>query len=142
MSKLQIVVDTNVLIAALRSKRGAASLFLLRLNDDRWIINVSTALLLEYEEVLKRPDMRPFISAGEADELIDAICSIAKDHDIFYLWRLLVRDPEDAFIFELAVSANADFLITFNTKDFLKAVDFGVKLVTPREFLDFVGDLS
>ena len=59
----------------------------------------------------------------------------------FYLWRLLAKDPNDAFILELAVRVNADFIITYNEKDFPAAADFGIKLVTPKEFLEFVGDL-
>lgn len=141
MSKLEIVVDTNVLVAALRSKRGAASLFFRSLDDERWQVNVSNPLLLEYEEVLKRDEMRKFISHDEVDDLIDALCSISAYQKIFYLWRLMVRDPNDAFVFELAVRANVDFLITFNTEDFPQAVEFGVKLATPREFLEYVGDL-
>ena len=51
---LQLVIDTNILVAGLRSKRGAAFRLLSILNDARWQINLSVALLLEYEEVLKR----------------------------------------------------------------------------------------
>jgi predicted nucleic acid-binding protein len=54
---LQIILDTNILIAAFRSKRGAANLLLDKLDDPRWQVNVSTALLLEYEDVLKRSEM-------------------------------------------------------------------------------------
>ncbi len=47
MERIQIVVDTNVLVAAFRSKRGAARLLLEKLNDSRWQINLSTAMLLD-----------------------------------------------------------------------------------------------
>lgn len=138
---LQIILDTNVLVAAIRSNRGAANFLLEKIRDPRWQVNVSTPLLLEYEDVLKRPEMEGFISHENVDLFIDAICSISECHDIYYLWRLLARDPNDAFILELAVRINADFLITYNPKDFSNASDFGVKLATPKEFLQFVGDL-
>jgi putative PIN family toxin of toxin-antitoxin system len=138
---LQIILDTNVFVAAFRSKRGAANLLLNRLDDPRWQINVSTPLLLEYEDVLKRPETSGFISESDVDVFLDGLCSISKGHNIYYLWRLLAKDPNDAFILELAVRINADFIITYNSKDFSNAVDFGVKLVTPKEFLQFVGDL-
>ncbi len=138
---LQIILDTNILVAAFRSKRGAANLLLDKLNDLRWRVNVSTALLLEYEDVLKRAEMRDFISESDVDIFLDGLCTIAEFNDIFYLWRLLAKDPNDAFILELAVRVNADFIITYNKKDFPAAADFGIKLVTPKEFLEFVGDL-
>lgn len=139
---LQIILDTNILVAAFRSQRGAANLLLDRLNDPRWQVNLSTPLLLEYEDVLKRPEMAMFISDSDVDLFLDGLCSIAKCHDIYYLWRLLAKDPNDAFILELAVRVNADFIITYNSKDFSAAEYFGIKLTTPKEFLAFVGDLS
>lgn len=138
---LQIILDTNVLVAAFRSRRGAANLLLDKLDDSRWRVNVSTPLLLEYEDVLKRPEMNDFISEEDVDVFLDGLCSIAENYDIFYLWRLLAKDPNDAFILELAVRARADFIITYNKIDFPAAADFGIKLVTPKEFLEFVGDL-
>jgi putative PIN family toxin of toxin-antitoxin system len=138
---LQIILDTNILVAAFRSKRGAANFLLDKLDDPRWQVNVSTPLLLEYEDVLKRPEMNDYISESDVDIFLDGLCAIAENYDIFFLWRLLAKDPNDVFILELAVSANADFIITYNAKDFPAAADFGIKLATPKEFLQFVGDL-
>ena len=137
----RIILDTNILVAAFRSKRGAANFLLDKLDDSRWQVNVSTALLLEYEDVLKRPDMSDFISESDVDIFLDGLCAISEFSEIFYLWRLLAKDANDAFILELAVRVNADFIITYNKKDFPAAADFGIKLVTPKEFLEFVGDL-
>jgi putative PIN family toxin of toxin-antitoxin system len=138
---IQIVIDTNILIAAFRSRNGVSNFFLSKVKDDRWQVNVSTPLLLEYEDVLKRPEMRSFVSEANVDVFLDGLCSIAEWHKIFYLWRLLAIDPNDAFLLELAVRVNADFIITYNAKDFPAAAGFGIKLVTPKEFLQFVGDL-
>ncbi len=137
---LQIILDTNILVAAFRSRRGAANLLLDKLNDSRWRVNVSTALLLEYEDVLKRPEMKDFILKADVDVFLDGLCTIAEFNDIFYLWRLLAKDPNDAFILELAVRASVDFIITYNKKDF-PAAAFDMQLATPKEFLRFVGDL-
>jgi putative PIN family toxin of toxin-antitoxin system len=139
---LQIILDTNILVAAFRSRRGAANLLLDRLDDSRWRVNVSTPLLLEYEDVLKRDEMKSFVSETDVDIFLDGLCAIAENHEIFYLWRLLAKDPNDAFILELAVRANVDFIITYNAKDFPAAADFDIQLVTPKEFLEFVGDLQ
>ncbi len=137
----QLIIDTNILVAAFRSQRGVANLLLTKLNDARWQVNLSTPLLLEYEDVLKRPDMRQFIAEADVDIFLNGLCSIAQYHEIFYLWRLLATDPNDAFLLELAVKANADFIITYNPKDFSAAAGFGIKLATPKEFLQLMGDL-
>jgi len=141
MERIQIVVDTNVLIAAFRSKRGAARLLVDKLDDSRWQVNVSTALLLEYEDVLSRPNMAEYISPSDVAKFIEDICSIARLRQIFFLWREEDIDPDDAFVLELAIHAGADYLVTFNTKHFPPASDFGIKLVTPKEFLRSVGDI-
>jgi predicted nucleic acid-binding protein len=73
----QIILDTNILVAAFRSRRGAANLLLDKLNDSSWQVNVSTALLLEYEDVLKRPEMKTFVSDSEVDIFLDGLCTIA-----------------------------------------------------------------
>ncbi len=104
-------------------------------------MNVSTALLLGYEDVLKRSEMKDFISKLDVDIFLNGLCTIVEFNDIFYLWRLLAKDSNDAFILELAVRINADFIITYNKKDFPAATDFDIQLVTPKEFLQFVGDL-
>ncbi|MCA1624373.1 MAG: putative toxin-antitoxin system toxin component, PIN family [Acidobacteria bacterium] len=103
---LQIILDTNILVAAFRSKRGAANLLLDKLDDSRWQVNVSTALLLEYEDVLKRPEMKDFISELDVNVFLNGLCAIAEFNDIFYLWRSLAKDPNDAFILKLAVRAS------------------------------------
>ncbi len=139
---LQIIIDTNIFVAAFRSQKGVANLLLQKLKDIRWQVNVSTPLLLEYEDVLKRPEMKEFISETDVDIFLNGVCSIADYHEIYYLWRLLAKDPNDSFLLELAVKANAEFIITYNPKDFPAAASFGIKLVTPKEFLQFVGDLQ
>ena len=85
--------------------------------------------------------MRGFIVEADVDVFLNGLCAIAVCHDIFYLWRLLAKDPDDSFLLELAVRANADFIITYNPKDFPAAASFGIKLATPREFLQLLGDL-
>lgn len=138
---LQIIIDTNILVAAFRSRRGAANLLIDKLADPRWQVNLPIPLLFEYEDVLKRPELAGFITNENVDIFLDGLCSIARHHDIYYLWRLLSKDPNDSFILELAVRVNADFIITYNPKDFPAATDFGIKLSTPREFLKLVGEL-
>ncbi|NJO31135.1 MAG: PIN domain-containing protein [Richelia sp. SL_2_1] len=75
MSKpYQIVLDTNVLLAGLRSNRGASYKLLTILNDSRWQLNISTALIFEYEEILKREKEQLTLTLSDIDSVIDAIC--------------------------------------------------------------------
>jgi predicted nucleic acid-binding protein len=132
----QIVLDTNVLVAALKSSRGASYRLLTLVDSGSFQVNLSTPLVAEYEEVLLRET--PHI---EVADLIDYICSVANRHKIFYLWRPVLKDPDDDFILELAVKCDA-MIVTWNMKDFKKAALFGIKVVTPREFLQLIGELQ
>lgn len=138
----QIVLDTNVLVTAFRSRRGASHKLVTVLEDRRWQVNLSTPLVLEYEEVLKRPGLVTGFSNDSIDVFLDGLCAISNQHDIFYLWRPLARDPDDDFLLELAVRAQADFIVTYNTSDLLAAKQFGIALVTPKEFLQRMGELA
>jgi len=137
---LPIVIDTSVLVAAARSKTGA-SFELLRLfaaGDTRWQWNISTALLLEYEAVLKREQHRQGRDLSEVDRLLDDVAARANRHAIFYLIRPYLADPDDEFILELALASASDYIVTHNQNDFRDAERFGVSLVTPGEFLRII----
>jgi putative PIN family toxin of toxin-antitoxin system len=130
--KIDIVLDTNVLVAALKSSRGASFRLLSLVEHERFTLHVSTPLVSEYEAVLKRGITA--LSAEEIDDIIDFLCSKAILNKIFYLWRPVLKDPDDDFVLELAVKANAA-IVTWNVADFKQAARFGVVVMTPREFL-------
>ena len=138
----QVVVDTNVLLAALRSRRDASYRLLSLLGDGRWRMNLSVPLFLEYEDVVKRPDSGVTLSAVELDDILDFICAEANLREIFYLWRPFLPDPKDDFILELAVESGCDYIVTFNVRDFAGVEKFGIEVVTPQEFLRKMGELS
>jgi putative PIN family toxin of toxin-antitoxin system len=137
----QIVLDTNVLLAGLRSNRGASYKLLTLLNDSRWQLNISTALIFEYEEILKRQKEQLTLTESDINSIIETFCAIANQRNIFYLWRPVARDPDDDFLIDLAVECQANFIITYNQKDLQAAEKFGIKVVTPKEFLQQVGEI-
>jgi putative PIN family toxin of toxin-antitoxin system len=137
----QVVIDTNVLLAALRSQRGTSYRLLSLVGDSRWQFNLSVPLLLEYEDVLKRARTGLNLTDAEIDDILDYLCSSANLREIFYLWRPALRDPKDDFVLELAVESECDFIITFNVKDFVGIEKFGLTAVTPREFLRLLGEI-
>ncbi len=138
----QIVLDTNVLLSALRSQFGASYLLLSLIDDSRFQINLSVAMVLEYEDVLKRPEMTLSLNHREIDDVLDFLCRVANLRQIFYLWRPTLRDPKDDFVLELAVESNCDYVITFNIKDFNEADKFGIKAIKPSDFLRMIGEIK
>lgn len=139
---LQIILDTNVLLSALRSQLGASFRLLSLIDDSRFQINLSVALVLEYEDVLKRPELNLSLTHQEINDVIDFLCQNANLREIFYLWRPTLRDPKDDFILELAVESNCEYIVTFNTKDFADAKNFDIKAITPSDFLRVIGEIK
>ncbi len=137
-----IVIDTNVIIAAMRSKRGASNLLLQLLGTGDWQADISIPLVLEYEEVCRRLLPPLGLSHEQIIDFLDYFCTICQPHKIFYLWRPYLKDADDDFLLELAVEAGADFIVTFNKKDFVGVEKFSIQALTPKEFLQRTGDLS
>ena len=137
----EVVVDTNVLVAALRSRRGASHKLLQSVGTDKFHIHVSVPLVLEYESVAKRLVDETPVTAQAVDDVIDYLCSIAGRWKIYYLWRPFLRDSRDDMVLELAVASGASRIVTFNTADFSGAEKFGIELRTPKEFLKEIGEI-
>jgi putative PIN family toxin of toxin-antitoxin system len=136
MSITNVVLDTNVLIAALRSKRGSAYNLLILLAEDLYVPNVSVPLFVAYESVAKREGMVPKEMAEEDIEaILYYLLSKSSIRKVFYLWRPILKDPKDDLVLEVAVESLSEYIITFNKKDFIGAEKFGIKAVTPKEFL-------
>jgi putative PIN family toxin of toxin-antitoxin system len=136
----QVVIDTNVLVAALLSNRGASYRLLRHVGDPRWQMNLSVPLVIEYEQTLKRVCTGGALSGSDIDSILDFLCANANLRPIFFLWRPFLIDPQDDFVLELAVESRADFVITFNTRDFVGAEHFGIRVISPREFLAIIGE--
>lgn len=128
----KIIIDTNVLVAALRSSQGTSYKLLRTLAEEHnpFKLQVSVPLVAEYDEVLARA-----FPQIQTSDIVDYLCAIAEHHKIFYLWRPALKDPDDDFILELAVKANAA-IITWNLKDFAVAKKFGVEVMTPKQLLE------
>ena len=141
MSAPQIVIDTNVIIAALRSKRGASSKLLSLLGTGRFDIHDSVPLVLEYEDVIQRQRASLGLSNQDVSDFINSLCALAQHHEIYFLWRPLLSDANDELILELAVSAQCDYIVTHNLADFKGIEEFGVEAITPREFLQIIGEV-
>jgi putative PIN family toxin of toxin-antitoxin system len=141
MSTPQIVIDTNVIIAALRSKRGASSKLFSLLGTGRFDIHDSVPLVLEYEDVIQRQRAILGLSNRDVSDFINSLCALAQHHEIYFLWRPFLSDANDELILELAVSAQCDYIVTHNLSDFKGIDKFGIKAITPREFLQIIDEV-
>ncbi len=132
---VHLIIDTSVIVAALRSKRGASNKILRLVALGSLSMSISVATFLEYEDVLLRKDKIPGYSISELQRFLDDICSVSRHQEIFFTWRPTLSDPDDEMFLELAVAAAATHLVTHNTKDFTGADAFGICVITPGELL-------
>ena len=133
-----IALDTNVFISALRSRRGA-SFAILRQIGESWVPLISVPLILEYEAVGKRETARLQIAESTVEAIIRAFCFAGRETDVYFRLRPFLPDPGDEFLLELAVAGRADAIVTHNVRHFAGAERFGVRVMTPREFLRTIG---
>ncbi len=131
-------MDTNVLLAGLYSSSGA-SFQILRLIDSRKIKPViSTTLLFEYEDVLKREQTILELSHKQVDIILDNICALSNFQKIYFLWRPYLKDPKDDHILEVAVASKTKTIVTYNLKDFKRVEKFGIRAITPGNYLEVI----
>lgn len=135
-----IVLDTNIVLSALRSNKGASHKLLTLLAETRFQIHLSVPLFAEYQDVLKREQHD--LEQETIDDILNYLAFVAQKHDIFYLWRPFLKDPKDDHVLELAVKSNSRFIVTYNKRDFRNSEQFGITTITPLEFLQHLGEVS
>ena len=137
---MNIILDTNVLVTAMKSNKGASYKLLTHIDSPIFQLHISTPLVFEYESILKREIENS--RHADMDAIVDYLCLIATAHQIFYLWQPVLHDIKDDHVLELAVKAQAT-IITWNVKDFKVAKSkFGLDVITPKELLKQKGLLS
>ena len=142
MATLDIILDTNVIIAAQRSQRGASAQLMSLIGTHLFEIHLSVPLALEYEDVRRRQVNGLALNQQDVTDLIDALCALAHHHEVYSLWRPQLRDPKDELILELAVKAQCSHVVTYNKRDFKGIEQFGIQVVTPKEFLQEIGQIK
>ncbi len=132
---MRIVLDTSVLVAALRSRRGASNELLRRVAQSSLRPLVSTALFLEYEDVISRAEQRLATGMSERDieSFLAALASACDPVEVHFRWRPQLSDPSDELVLEAAVNGMADALVTHNVRDFQVAAErFDLRVLTPQ----------
>jgi len=137
------VFDTNVLVAAFRSRRGASFEILRRLVDGEISGVVSNTLMTEYEAVLTRANLLAAGWAGvnEINAVLDLLAKRLTEVVPRYRWRPMLQDPDDDMVLECAVNAGAEGIVTLNTADFLPVAEkqFGLVIRRPGDYLQHLG---
>lgn len=134
---IRVVIDTNVLVAALRSRLGASFALLRRAGTGVFEHALTVPLVMEYEDVLLRPGMVP-MRADAVQDVIDYLCTTGIEQPVHFLWRPLLPDSKDDMVLEAAVGAGCRWIVTFNTRDFAAADGLGTTAIRPGEFLELL----
>jgi putative PIN family toxin of toxin-antitoxin system len=132
------VLDTNVIVAAMRSPAGASAALLRSARQGRLVLIANVALALEYEAtcVLAEHRLAAGLDRREVGVFIDAVLAMVEPVETYFLWRPQLRDPADELVLDAAVNGRADAIVTFNMKDFgAVPARFGIELLLPAEAL-------
>ncbi len=134
---MRLVLDTDVLVAAVRSDAGASRRLLRAGLERHFDLLASVTLMIEYQAVLTREEhlIASRLSADDMSTLLDAVALVAEPVRLAFLWRPILKDADDDMVLEAAINGEADALVTFNKRDFAGALRFGLEVVTPREAL-------
>ena len=134
--KVRIILDTNVLFAGLYSSRGASFRVLQAIEEGKLKVVLSTTLLFEYEDILKRNQVVLGLTNQEIEKILDYLCMQSEHQKIYFLWRPFLADLKDDHLLELAIASGTKLIVTHNTKDFKGAEELGIRSKTPKELLE------
>ena len=133
-----VALDTDVVVAALRSPRGASRRLIQDLRAGRVQAVATIGMFLEYESVLTRPEQLTAtgLTLGETGRFLDGLAALVVPVRPHFLWRPQLRDPNGEMVLEAAVNSHAHAIVTFNQRDFLPAASrFGIRVETPGNII-------
>lgn len=133
---MRFVLDTDVIVAAMRSPSGASAALLVSALEGGLTLCANVALVLEYEAVCSRTEH--FTAAGfsqlELDVFLTALAALVEPVPSYFVWRPQLRDPNDEMVLEAAVNGAVDAIVSFNLRDFGAApARFGIDVLLPSE---------
>jgi putative PIN family toxin of toxin-antitoxin system len=134
----RVVLDTSVVVAALRTRSGAGNAALRLIANGRLVLLATPPLFVEYEDVLHRPEQRLAhgLKPAEIDEFLAELAALIEPVEVHFQWRPQLADPNDEMVLEAAISGRADALVTYNVADFAPAARwFKIPVLRPAEVL-------
>src|SRR4051794_13593350 len=135
---MRLVLDTNVVVSAMRSPRGASAALLVAARRGKVSLVANVALALEYEATCALAEHRLAggLDAAQVAIFVDAVIAMAEPVESHFMWRPQLRDPADELVLEAAVNGHASAIVTFNLRDFGAVPStFGIELLLPEEAL-------
>jgi putative PIN family toxin of toxin-antitoxin system len=142
VSKPRAVMDTNVLVAAFRSRKGASYEIFDRLRQDEWTAVLSNHLFYEYEEVMKEDAAALSLSLDDVDQIVNAISARGEEWSLTHNWEPVLTDPDDEPLVQLAQESGSLVVITHNTRHLQPASALGIQVLKPKEFLFILRQLK
>jgi putative PIN family toxin of toxin-antitoxin system len=133
----QWVFDTDVLVAARRSRTGASNALMRRVDSNAFVMLASVPLFLEYEAVLTRAEhlLASGMTAKQVTGFLDYLAGLVAPVKFHFLWRPQLTDVADEMVLETAINGAADAIVTFNIRHFGPATRFGIDVIRPDEAL-------
>ena len=139
ITKVRIVLDTSVLVAAARSRNGASYQLVSMLPTPSFDFALTIALYTEWQAVLTRPEhMPPGVTVDAALAYLHYLASLAHLQDVHFLWRPFLHDPDDDMVLECAVASGSQYIVTHNVRDFRRVPELKVQAITPADFLNLL----
>jgi putative PIN family toxin of toxin-antitoxin system len=139
MKKIKIIIDTNVIVTALLSNKGASfKLMDILEKTDIFEVSISVPLFLEYEYALAKLGF----SQKEIEDYLGWLCINSKQEKIHFLWRPFLTDIKDDCVLEIAFNSSSKYIITYNKNDFKNVEQLGIQVLNPKEFLQLIGEIK
>ncbi|HEY1787826.1 MAG TPA: PIN domain-containing protein [Verrucomicrobiae bacterium] len=142
MKRHRVVLDTNVILAAMRSKTGASYRLMMTIGHPRWQSIVTPALMYEYEDVARRPGAAPGLSPQDITNILDTIYRESHRQFVWFSWRPSSPDPSDDAIVDAAVAGGCDYVVSFNEKHLRVVREFGIEVLKPIDLLKLIGEIK
>jgi predicted nucleic acid-binding protein len=140
VKRYRVILDTNVILAAMRSQTGASRRLLLTIGHPRWQNVITPALMYEYEDVARRPGKAPGLSQQDITNILDLIYQQSHRQLVWFSWRPLSSDPGDDAILEAAIAGGCDYVVSFNERHLRAAKEFGIEVLKPADLLKLIGE--
>jgi len=142
MKRFRVILDTNVVLAAMRSRTGASYRLLATVGHARWQSVVTPALMYEYEDVARRPGAAPGLSGQDITNILDMIYRESHRQFVWFTWRPLSADPGDDAILEAAIAGRCDYVVSFNERCLRVIREFGIEVLRPLNLLKLIGEIK
>jgi putative PIN family toxin of toxin-antitoxin system len=135
---MRLVLDTDVIVSALRSPKGASAALLRLARQGAVTLLANIPMVLEYEAVCQRDEHRETagLTRDEVNQFLDAVVALIEPVETYYFWRPQLRDADDEMVLEAAINGGAGLIVSFNIRDYGRATErFGIEVVRPADAL-------